>query len=142
MTKGRPTKMTPETVGKLAGLIALGLTDEQAAACCDVDDRTLTRWRKKPDFCRAVKKATALRLAQRVKRIEDGKAGWQGTAWALERLHRDQFSPPKSTANVEHSGAVGVVVSAGLAGEIAQARAARTIEAVPTPALTEPEDAQ
>ncbi len=139
MTKGRPTKMTAEVVARLAAAIALGLTDEEAAALCDIDDRTLTRWRKKPEFCRAVQKATATRTAKRINRIEEGKSGWQGTAWALERLHGQRFAPPKSTAAVEHSGSVGMVLTAGLAGEIAAARSARPIQTTPTPALTEPE---
>ena len=129
--------MTAELVGKIATLIARGLTDEQAAAVCDVSDKTITNWRKKPEFFRAVKKATAIRLVQRLQRIEEGKRGWQGTAWALERLHREQFSPPKSTAAIEHSGGVGITVTAALAGEIAAARAARAIQPAPPQPLAE-----
>ena len=28
-------------------------------------------------------------------RIEEGQIGWQGTAWILERVHKDRFSRPE-----------------------------------------------
>ena len=44
---------------------------------------------------RAIKRATAQRLLLRLKRIEAGEQGWQGTAWALERLHPSRFARPE-----------------------------------------------
>jgi hypothetical protein len=32
----------------------------------------------------------------RLKRIEAGEQGWQGTAWALERLHPSRFARPEA----------------------------------------------
>lgn len=103
---GRPTKCTPETVALLCECIADGLTDE-AAAIADIDDATLTRWRKIPAFCGAVKKATALRLKQRLARVEEGGFGWQGCAWALERLYPTRFSRPEIQNQIAVIGQVG-----------------------------------
>ena len=32
----------------------------------------------------------------RLERIEAGEQGWQGTAWALERLHPSRFARPEA----------------------------------------------
>ena len=40
-------------------------------------------------------RATAQRLLLRLERIEAGEQGWQGTAWALERLHPARFARPE-----------------------------------------------
>jgi hypothetical protein len=55
----------------------------------------LTRWKKEPEFCGAIKKAQATRKLSRLKRIEKGESGWQGTAWAMERQYPEQFGPPE-----------------------------------------------
>jgi hypothetical protein len=55
----------------------------------------ITRWRKtNAEFCGTIKKAEAQRLKDRLARIEGGEAGWQGTAWALERIYPKRFSRP------------------------------------------------
>jgi hypothetical protein len=56
---------------------------------------TMTEWRKDAEFSGAIKRATAQRLLQRLERIEAGEQGWQGTAWALERLHPARFARPE-----------------------------------------------
>jgi len=66
-TIGRPTLYTPEIANRLAEHISTGLTDEQAAV---------------------------LRLKDRLARSEAGEQGWQGTAWALERIYPQRFSRP------------------------------------------------
>jgi hypothetical protein len=40
-------------------------------------------------------RATAERLLLRLERIEAGEQGWQGTAWALERLYPARFARPE-----------------------------------------------
>jgi hypothetical protein len=75
--------------------ISYGLTDEEVAALVGIDDSTLTRWKKDPEFCGAIKSAVAARKLVRLKRIESGESGWQGTAWAMERQFPDQFSAPE-----------------------------------------------
>jgi len=94
--EGRPTLYTPELAIRLADHIAMGLTDEEAAALEDISCDCINRWRKSnPEFCEAVKKAEAQRLKQRLTRIEAGEQGWQGTAWALERLYPHRFARPE-----------------------------------------------
>src|SRR4029453_15533023 len=93
--EGRPTKRTPEVVAKIAEAIAIGLTDEEASLLAAIDPDTMTEWRKDPEFSGAVKKATAQRFLLRLERIEAGVPGWQGTAWALERLYPARFARPE-----------------------------------------------
>ena len=93
--EGRPTKRTPEVVAKIAEAVAIGLTDEEAAVLAGVNPDTMTEWRKDPEFSGALKRATAERLLMRLERIEAGEQGWQGTAWALERLYPHRFARPE-----------------------------------------------
>jgi integrase len=53
---GRPTKRTPEITDQICEAISYGLTDEEVAAMVGIDDSTLTRWKKDPEFCGAIKK--------------------------------------------------------------------------------------
>jgi hypothetical protein len=89
--EGRPTKRTPEVVAKIAEAVAIGLTDREAGVRHD----TMTEWRKDPEVSEAIERATAQRLLLRLGRIEAGEQGWQGTAWALERLHPAPFARPE-----------------------------------------------
>ncbi len=93
--EGRPTKRTPEVVAKIAEAVAIGLTDEEASLLAGINPDTMTEWRKDPEFSGAIKRATAQRLLLRLERIEAGEQGWQGTAWALERLHPARFARPE-----------------------------------------------
>jgi hypothetical protein len=94
--RGRPTKYTPQTVAIIAAAIAKGLTDREAGLLADVHHDTMTEWRKNPEFSEAIEKATAARLLQRIERIEEGAFGWQGTAWALERIYPQRFARPET----------------------------------------------
>ena len=93
--EGRPTKRTPEVVAKIAEAVAIGLTDEEAALLAGINPDTMTEWRKAPEFSGAIKRATAQRLLLRLGRIEAGEQGWQGTAWALERIYPHRFARPE-----------------------------------------------
>ena len=93
--EGRPTKRTPEVVAKIAEAIASGLTDREAGLLAGIRHDTMTEWRKDPEFSEAIEKATAERLLTRLERIEAGEQGWQGTAWALERLYPHRFARPE-----------------------------------------------
>ncbi len=56
----------------------------------------MTEWRKgNPEFSGAIKRATRNGCLLRLERIEAGEQGWQGTAWALERLHPSRFARPE-----------------------------------------------
>ena len=93
--EGRPTKRTPEVVAKIAEAVAIGLTDEEASLLAGINPDTMTEWRKDPEFSGAIKRAGAQRLLMRLERIEAGEQGWQGTAWALERLYPARFARPE-----------------------------------------------
>ena len=93
--EGRPTKRTPEVFAKIAEAVAIGLTDEEASLLAGINPDTMTEWRKDPEFSGAIKRATAERLLMRLERIEAGEQGWQGTAWALERLYPQRFARPE-----------------------------------------------
>jgi hypothetical protein len=93
---GRPSKRTLKLTKQICEAISYGLTDEETAALVGIDDSTFTRWKKDPEFCRAIKKAQATRLLIRLKRIEKGESGWQGTAWALERQDPERFGSPEA----------------------------------------------
>ena len=93
--EGRPTKRTPEVVAKIAEAVAIGLTDREAGLLAGVRHDTMTEWRKEREFSEAIERATVQRLLLRLGRIEAGEQGWQGTAWALERLHPARFARPK-----------------------------------------------
>jgi hypothetical protein len=93
---GRPTKRTTKMTEQICEGISYGLTDEEVAALVGIDDSTLTRWKKEPEFCGAIKKAQATRLLIRLKRIEKGERGWQGTAWAMERQDPERFGSPEA----------------------------------------------
>ena len=93
--EGRPTKRTPQVVAKIAEAVALGLKDEEAELLARVNPDSMTEWRKDPEFSGAIKRATAQRLLLRLERVEAGEQGWQGTAWALERLYPHRFARPE-----------------------------------------------
>ena len=93
--EGRPTKRSPEVIAKIAEAVAIGLTDEEASLLAGINPDTMTQWRKEPEFSGAIKRAGAQRLLLRLERIEAGEQGWQGTAWALERLHPARFARPE-----------------------------------------------
>ena len=95
MGGGRRTKRTPKVVAKIAEAVAIGLTDEEAGLLAGIKPDTMTEWRKDPEFSGAIKRATAQRLLLRLGRIEAGEQGWQGRAWALERLHPSRFARPE-----------------------------------------------
>jgi hypothetical protein len=93
--EGRSTKHTPEVVSTIAAAIASGLTDREAGIVAGIRHDTMTEWRKDAEFSEAIEKATAERLLLRLERIEAGEQGWQGTAWALERIYPHRFARPE-----------------------------------------------
>jgi transposase-like protein len=53
--EGRPTKLTPEVVARIAEAVAIGLTDEEAAVLAGVNPDTMTDWRKRSEVFRGDK---------------------------------------------------------------------------------------
>ena len=105
---GRPTKRTPEIVERIAEAIADGLNDSFVCDLVGITRETLVQWRKNARFSYTIKSAEASRLQQRLRRIESGADGWQGTAWFVERKYPREWSRPELQValNVEHSGSV------------------------------------
>ena len=101
--EGRPTKQTPQIVQKIAGAIALGLADDEAASIADINADTLAQWKKDPTFSEKIKNAVSTRLAMRLSKIESGTDGWQGTAWLLERLYPSRFSRPEVQISLQNT---------------------------------------
>ena len=99
---GRPTKRTPDRVKRLAKAIADGLPDEYACALVGITRETLVQWRSDPDFAEfsyTIKAVQAKRLLKRLAVIEAGSAGWQSTAWILERCYAKEFCRPELQFN-------------------------------------------
>jgi hypothetical protein len=116
-SEGRPTKKTPEIIERIAEAINFGLTNEEVCELVGIEAHTLVNWYKDSEFFSATKRAAATRLVKRLKRIERGEPGWQGTAWIVERLMSNRHSPPEvqislSNGAQEHRGAIKLTISA------------------------------
>jgi len=123
LSEGRPTKQTDVVVTKIAASLALGLSDDEAAAIAGINEVTLTRWKRDQEFCRKIKNAVSTRLAMRLSKIESGTEGWQGTAWLLERLYPTRFSKPEVQISLSNSfnqtvNALSITIAPGEAREI------------------------
>jgi hypothetical protein len=94
MGKGRPTKCTPETVGKLTQAIQLGATYELACNYAGIDYSTFARWmNEKRDFREAIKEAEGKASVVWLAKIEQAasEGNWQAAAWKLERRYPEQY---------------------------------------------------
>jgi hypothetical protein len=93
---GRPSVLEkdPKLQERIAECFLLGLTDEQTALDCNISVATVTRLRQ-GKFCKAVKRAELAREKIYRQKVWDGKNGWQGTAWFLERKYATQFAKPE-----------------------------------------------
>lgn len=102
MSKGRPTKLTPDLQKRLCEAIKLGMNRERAAWFVGIDRVTLQRWLKAAegrqsgkyvDFCHSLKKAEAEAIAINLKHLhtaaQDG--AWQAAAWQLERRYPKEY---------------------------------------------------
>lgn len=92
--RGRRTKFTPEVVKLVCDMIGRGLNYCQAAEAAGIHRDTLNEWeRRKPGFSDALKRAKALGVDRRLKRIERAaaKGAWQADAWWLERNHPETW---------------------------------------------------
>jgi len=95
LSEGAPTKRTRKITDCIAESISLGLTDEEAAAIADIKAPTLSQWRRIPEFAEALKKATALRLRDRLLLINARVENWQAISWLVERQFPTRFSRPE-----------------------------------------------
>ncbi len=127
---GRTSKLTPEVQASIVQSVMAGVPQEQAAARAGITERTLYRWIRAGtkarsgvfcQFCQAIKKAHAERMAASVARIGRAAQGgtvvkritktvttklgttttvteqlsepqWTADAWFLERRHGEFFA--------------------------------------------------
>ena len=94
MPGGRPTKLTPAMIAKIAELFWLAFTDQQVAEFVGLHERTIRRYRS-GELCPQIKKAELAREMPYRKRIWDGVGNWCGAAWMLERKYPTQFAKPE-----------------------------------------------
>lgn len=128
---GRPSKFTPEVVGRLLNAISLGATYNHACMAAGISFDTFNNWRQgrgfdktvtadqKTEFLEALQKAEGVMVTNKLKLIDDAaKDGtWQAAAWLLERRHPRDYG-----RNIhEHTGPEGspltVVVRARTASD-------------------------
>src|SRR6516225_2088999 len=100
LSEGRPTKCTPELTACIAESISLGLTDQEACAIAGIQPCTLSVWRRNPEFVNALRKATAIRLQNRLKTIESRVDNWQAVGWLVERQLPSRFARPELQLNL------------------------------------------
>ena len=91
---GRPKAITKAIEKQIAELFFLAFTDEEVALFTGINRSTIQRARA-GNFCIAIKKGEIARECAYRQKIMDGKEGWQGAAWSLERKHPTQFSRPE-----------------------------------------------
>ena len=86
-------KATPETIKKILDNISKGLSEGDAAYMADIDQDTLTFWKKaSPDFSDAIIKARSEFKGRNIQNIaKAGEAEWKASAWLLERKFREEF---------------------------------------------------
>jgi hypothetical protein len=93
--RGRPPKLTPELVAKMADDLSLGMSDAKVAVLHDVHVDTLGSWRKIKWVADVFAKADAMRTRIRLQNIEDRVPHWQAIAWGLERNSPEHFARPE-----------------------------------------------
>lgn len=95
--QGRHSTRTPEIVEKIKIALSMGLPAANAARFAKVELSTLNGWlHNDPDFRQEIEDAIEGQIVARLTRIYEGKPGWQGAAWLLERSSQTRiiFAPP------------------------------------------------
>jgi hypothetical protein len=103
LSEGAPTLRTKVLTDSIAESISLGLTDEEAAAIADIQPETLSRWRRIPEFDQALKRATAIRLRDRLLLINARVDNWPALGWLIERQYPTRFSKPEIQISLNNS---------------------------------------
>lgn len=112
---GRPTSMTPETIGKLEYGFSCGLSDREACLYANINPDTLYEYCKKhPEFSERkellkeqVKMQAKLNLASSISGGDE-----KASEWYLERKAKDEFST-KTEVSGTIAGAVQIVDDLG-----------------------------
>jgi len=91
---GRPTKMTPETIGKLEQAFSMGCGDLEACLYADINPDTLYEFQKKTpgysDRKRLLKEKVVLKARSEVIKGLDNNPEF--SLKVLERVKKDEFS--------------------------------------------------
>jgi hypothetical protein len=95
MPRGRPTVLTLAVIKKIADCFFDGLSNEETALLCDINEKTIDRARH-GIFCPAIKKAEVGRKLFYIRKLRDGKRqDWTRIAWFLERRYPQEFAKPE-----------------------------------------------
>jgi hypothetical protein len=100
---GRPTVLTPAIVHKIANCFFDGLSNEETALLCDINEKTIDRARH-GKFWPAIKKAESGRKQFYIRKLRDGKRqDWTRIAWFLERRYPQEFAKPEVLMQVSNN---------------------------------------
>jgi hypothetical protein len=95
MGAGRPSKLTPDLIDRLAALVALGAEPASAAVALGVGRRTLRRWRAVGGRqVAALDLPARLVLALDRAQTDARRADWRAAALRLEAEAPERWSPP------------------------------------------------
>ena len=93
MPAGRPTKMTPETIGKLEEAFSMGCTDLEACLFADIEKTTLYKYQQDhPEFINRKEKLKENPVIKARQTILDNLEDPTNARWYLERKKKDEFS--------------------------------------------------
>lgn len=106
---GAKGKYSKEKVKDICKYLAMGMTNEDASNCVDINPDTFYEWMKnKPEFSEAVLKAKSQGEAANLLIIHRAREKqWQAAAWLLERQHYDRYG---IKTRLEHSGPNGAPI--------------------------------
>ena len=80
---GRPSKRTPETCAKIHILSRRGFTDKEIAGILDLDEATLTLWKRDPEFFTFLKTAKEVSDAIVTRSLYEKAVGYE---WEEEEV--------------------------------------------------------
>jgi hypothetical protein len=97
----RTTKLTPELIERIAGLVRSGITPYRAAELCGIGSSTHYRWMesvREPyrEYRESIKRAEAQWEADAIRQVQvHGQKHWQALAWMLERRFPERYGRPE-----------------------------------------------
>ena len=86
---GRPSKYTPDTIGRLLGALRAGCTYKQACEAAGIGETALWEWRKEhPDLVERMAEARAVACQKALEAIQAaGEKDWRANAEWLKMCH-------------------------------------------------------
>lgn len=98
----RPTKLTPELIGKIEEALSVGMSRARACSLAGISLDSLSRWiNADPDLADLIEKAEAKGEYEHLKNIRDIAFGekrgdWKASAWLLARKYPSRYSENQS----------------------------------------------